>query len=50
MCNFTELIFTAISVLRVFTEFIFAIFSKNAKISSTKIKSAKIYARENYSL
>ena len=47
MCNFAELIFAAISILRVFAEFIFTIFSEMAKISSAKISSAKIYARKN---
>ena len=47
MLNFAELVFAAISILRVFAEFIFAIFSKIAKISSAKIRSAKIYACEN---
>ena len=42
MCNSAELIFAATSILRIFEEFIFAIFSEIAKI-----RSPKIYAREN---
>ena len=42
MCNFMESIFTAISILCIFAEFIFAIL-----LSSAKKKSAKIHAREN---
>ena len=46
MCNFAELIFAATSILHVFA-FIFVIFSEIAKISSVKIRFAKINAREN---